>query len=60
MHRETTLEMENLENMSGATDIRIISINNRIQGTEKRISDIEGTLEDIETRDQKKKIIKLF
>jgi hypothetical protein len=60
VHRETTLEMENLENMSGATDIRIISINNRIQGTEKRISDIEGTLEDIETRDQKKKIIKLF
>ena len=46
--------MENLEKMSGATDISIISINNRIQETEKRISDIEDTLENIETRDQKK------
>ena len=51
--------MENLEKMSGATDISIISINNRIQETEKRISDIEDTLENIETRDQKK-IIKIF
>ena len=40
-HRETTLELENLEKRSGITDV---SISNRIQEIEERISGIEDTI----------------
>jgi hypothetical protein len=43
---EATLEMENLEKRSGITDV---SITNRIQGIEERISGVEDTIEDIGT-----------
>jgi predicted nucleic acid-binding Zn-ribbon protein len=44
--RETTLELENLENRSGIIDA---SITNRIQETEERISGTEDTIENIDT-----------
>ena len=44
---EGILEMENLGKRSGVTDA---SINNRVQEIEERISGIEDTLEDIDTR----------
>ena len=40
---EATLEMENLGKRLGTTDV---SINNRIQEIEERISSIDNTLED--------------
>ena len=44
--RETTLEIENLGMRLGVTDV---SISNRIQEIEERISGIEDTIEDIGT-----------
>jgi prefoldin subunit 5 len=44
--RETNLEIENLEKKSGAIDI---SITNRIQEIEGRISGAEDTMENIDT-----------
>ena len=44
--RETILEMENIRKRSEHTDV---SITNRIQEIEDRISGIEGTIEDIST-----------
>jgi prefoldin subunit 5 len=44
--RKTTLEIENLGKKSGTIDA---SITNRIQETEKRISDAEDTIEIIDT-----------
>jgi uncharacterized coiled-coil protein SlyX len=43
---EANLEMENLGNRSGITDI---SITNRIQEIEERISSVEETIEEIDT-----------
>jgi len=40
---EEIIEMENLEKRSGFTGV---SISNRIQGIEERISGVEDTLED--------------
>ena len=44
--RETTLEIENLVKTPGFIDI---SIRNRIQETEERISGAEDTIENIDT-----------
>ena len=44
---EATPEMENLGKRSGATDARIF---NRIQDIEERISGVEDTIKDIDTR----------
>jgi predicted nucleic acid-binding Zn-ribbon protein len=44
--RKTTLEIENLGKRSGVIDA---SITNRIQEIEKRISDAEETIENIDT-----------
>jgi prefoldin subunit 5 len=44
--RETTLEIENLKKRSGAIDVSII---NRIQDIEERISGTEDTIENIDT-----------
>ena len=44
--RETTLELEHIENRSGVKDA---SITNRRNGIEERISDAEDTIENIET-----------
>ena len=44
--RETTVEIEILGKKSGAIDV---SITNRIQEIEERISGVEATLEDIDT-----------
>jgi uncharacterized coiled-coil protein SlyX len=44
--RETTLEIENLGKRSGVTDV---SITNRIQEIEERISGAEDTIENIDT-----------
>jgi chromosome segregation ATPase len=45
--RETTLELEILGKKSGNTDV---SINNKIQEMEERISGVEDTTENIETK----------
>jgi chaperonin cofactor prefoldin len=45
--READLEMENLGKKSGITDV---SITNRIQEIEERISGIEDTMKEIDTR----------
>jgi chromosome segregation ATPase len=47
---EITLEMENLRMTAGVTDT---SITNRIQEMEERITDVEGTREDIDTKVKK-------
>jgi uncharacterized coiled-coil protein SlyX len=44
-HRETTLELENLEKTSGRIDT---IISNRIQELEERISGAENTIENID------------
>jgi hypothetical protein len=46
---DTNLEMENLGKWSGITDV---SITNRIQEIEERISVIEDTVEEIDARFQ--------
>jgi len=45
--REIALEMENIGKRTGVTDT---SITNRIQEIEERISVVEGTIEDADTK----------
>ena len=49
--RETTLEIGTLGKRSGVIDA---SISNRIQEIEERISGAEGTIENIDTTNQRK------
>jgi hypothetical protein len=46
IQREANLEMENLGNRSGITDV---SITNRIQEIEERILGVKDTVEEIDT-----------
>jgi hypothetical protein len=41
---ETILEMENIRKRTGSTDLSVI---NRVQEIEERISDVEDTIEEI-------------
>jgi hypothetical protein len=47
--RETILQLENLEKRSGVIDV---SITRRIQGIEERISGVEVTIENVDTKDK--------
>jgi hypothetical protein len=51
------MELENLGKRSGIADV---SITNRIQEREERISGVEDTIEEIDTQSKKIQNIKIF